>query len=480
MNSRSVRRTKIVTTLGPATDTPAVLRALVAAGADVMRINFSHGTAQDHELRIERVREAAAGLGRDIGVLADLQGPKIRIESFANGPVTLVEGAPFALDIALGKLAGDVNVVGCAYESLPRDVVPGDTLLLNDGAIAILVEKISGTRIDCVVTQGGVLSNRKGINKLGGGLSAAALTAEDKANIIHAVRWDCDFIAVSFPRTAADMHEARRLVAEAGGTALLVAKIERAEALVNLQEIIEASDAVMVARGDLGVEIGDAELPGWQKKIITASREANKMVITATQMMESMITNPIPTRAEVLDVANAVMDGTDAVMLSAETASGKYPVKVVETMVRVVLGAEAHPVPDLAAGLSDSHFQRIDEAVAMATAWTARRMHAAAIIALTESGSSAMMMSRVERYTPIYALTRHDRTRRRMALCRGVYPVLFDPSSLESITSVREAVEALVQRGLLKDGDRVLLTKGDFTGPGGTNGMKIVTVGQLP
>lgn len=480
MSTRSTRRTKIVTTLGPATDAPAVLRSLVAAGADVMRINFSHGTAADHERRIERVREAAAGLGRDIGVLADLQGPKIRIESFANGPITLVEGAPFALDIALGKLAGDETVVGCAYESLPRDVVPGDTLLLNDGALAIQVEKISGTRIDCVVTQGGVLSNRKGINKLGGGLSADALTAEDKANIIHAVRWDCDFIAVSFPRNAADMHEARRLVTEAGGTALLVAKIERAEALINLKEIIEASDAVMVARGDLGVEIGDAELPAWQKKIITASREANKMVITATQMMESMITNPIPTRAEVLDVANAVMDGTDAVMLSAETASGKYPVKVVETMVRVVLGAEAYPVPDLSVGFSDSHFQRIDEAVAMATAWTARRMHATAIIALTESGSSAMMMSRVERYTPIYALTRHERTRRRMALCRGVYPVVFDPSSLESITSVREAVEALSKRGIVKDGDRVLITKGDFGGPGGTNAMKIVTVGQLP
>ena len=475
MSNRMIRRTKIVTTLGPATDAPQVLRALVAAGADVMRINFSHGSAADHERRIERVREAAAGLGRDIDVLADLQGPKIRIESFAEGPVTLVEDAPFALDIALGKLAGDVTVVGCAYESLPRDVVPGDTLLLNDGAIAMRVEKISGTRIDCVVTQGGILSNRKGINKLGGGLSAAALTDEDKANILHAVRWDCDFIAVSFPRTADDMHEARRLVKEAGGTALLVAKIERAEALTNLKDIIEASDAVMVARGDLGVEIGDAELPGWQKKIITASREANKMVITATQMMESMITNPIPTRAEVLDVANAVMDGTDAVMLSAETATGKYPVKVVETMVRVVLGAEAHPVPDLAAQ-NDSHFQRIDEAVAMATAWTARRMHAAAIIALTESGNSALMMSRVERYIPIYALTRHDRTRRRMALCRGVYPILFDPSALESMISEREAIEALMQRELLKDGDRVLMTKGDFTGPGGTNGMKIIVV----
>ena len=273
-----VRRTKIVATLGPATDAPGVLRALVAAGADVMRINFSHGTAEDHARRIWLVREAAAQLGRDVGILADLQGPKIRIESFANGPVTLKEGAPFALDIALGKLAGDETVVGCAYERLPHDVFPGDTLLLNDGAIAMRVEKITGSRIDCVVTQGGVLSNRKGINKLGGGLSAAALTEEDKINIRHAANWDADFIAVSFPRSAADMHEARRLVKEAGGSAHLIAKIERAEALTNLTQIVEASDGVMVARGDLGVEIGDAELPGWQKKIITAGREGNRVI----------------------------------------------------------------------------------------------------------------------------------------------------------------------------------------------------------
>jgi len=475
--SPSQRRTKIVTTLGPATDAPGVLHALVAAGADVMRINFSHGSADDHARRIWLVREAAAKLGRDVGILADLQGPKIRVESFAKGPVELREGAPFALDTALGKQDGDETVVGCAYTRLPHDVFAGDTLLLNDGAIAMRVEKVAGTRIDCVVTQGGILSNRKGINKLGGGLSAAALTDEDKANIKHAASWDVDFIAVSFPRSAADMHEARNLVREAGGQAQLIAKIERAEALTNLEQIVAASDGVMVARGDLGVEIGDAELPGWQKKIIAAGREGNKMVITATQMMESMISNPIPTRAEVLDVANAVMDGTDAVMLSAETASGKYPVKVVETMIRVVLGAESHPMPDI--NLGDSHFKKIDEAVAMATAWTARRMHAQAILSMTESGSSALMMSRVERYIPIYALTRHDRTRRRMALCRGVFPVLFDPSSLDSLVAVREAVEAIKQRGLVKDGDRVLITKGDFTGPGGTNAMKIVTVGML-
>ncbi|CAF2064782.1 unnamed protein product [Rotaria magnacalcarata] len=473
----SVRRTKIVTTLGPATDSDGVLLALVRAGADVVRINFSHGTPEDHAKRIQLVRQAAASIGRDVGVLADLQGPKIRVESFKNGPVELKEGASFTLDTSLAKDAGDINQVGCAYKSLPDDVAENDILLLNDGAIAMQVKNVHGTRIECVVTQGGILSNRKGINKQGGGLSAAALTDEDRRNIRYAAEWGADFLAVSFPRSAADMHEARRLLTEAGGYAQLVAKIERAEALTHLEEIVAASDAVMVARGDLGVEIGDAELPGWQKRIIAAAREGGKMVITATQMMESMITSPIPTRAEVMDVANAVMDGSDAVMLSAETASGKYPVKVVEAMARVIIGAEAHPMPDITNALSDSHFNRIDEAVAMATAWTARRMHAQALIALTESGATALMMSRVERYAPIYALTRHERTRRAMTLCRGVIPVAFDPSLYDYNQVIERAMECLTERGFVKSGDRVLLTKGDYSGAGGgTNTLKIMTV----
>lgn len=475
-----MKRTKIVATLGPATDAPLVLPALVAAGADVFRLNFSHGNHEDQARRARLAREAALRLNRDVAILADLQGPKIRIESFANGPIELKEGAPFTLDTALGAAAGDQTVVGCAYSDLPRDVVPGDTLLLNDGAIALRVEKVEGTRIHTQVLVGGPLSNRKGINRLGGGLSAAALTDKDRADLRAAVALDVDFIAISFPRSAADMHEARNLVTEAGGVAKLVAKIERAEALTALEEIIQASDAVMVARGDLGVEIGDAELPGWQKKIITLARERNKMVITATQMMESMINSPIPTRAEVLDVANAVMDGSDAVMLSAETASGKYPVKVVEAMVRVILGAEKslRDRVDRFRRPLDAHFARTDEAIAMATTWTAQNMHAQAIIALTESGSTALMMSRTETEIPIYALTQHERTRRRMCLCRGVYPIEFTHSGLDSSKPVREAVDCLKQRQLIKDGDRVLATKGDFNSPGGTNTMKIVIVGE--
>jgi pyruvate kinase len=473
------RRTKIVATLGPATSDARVLKRLLAAGVDVVRLNFSHGKAEDHYKRAEAVRKVAAELGRDVGVLVDLQGPKIRIESFANGPVELVEGANFFLDTALAAKAGDVNGVGCAYESLPRDVKSGDILLLNDGAITLEVRKVEGTRITTGVVLGGILSDRKGINKQGGGLSAAALTDKDRADIKHACALNADFLAVSFPRTAADMHEARQLVRDAGGHAALCAKIERAEALRDLEAIIGASDVVMVARGDLGVEIGDAELPGWQKRIISMSREQNRLVITATQMMESMITSPIPTRAEVLDVANAVMDGTDAVMLSAETASGKYPVKVVEAMARVCVGAESTAPPMRSLERIATHFARMDECIAMATTWTARHMHADAIVALTESGSIALMISRTVAQIPIYAMTRHERTRRRMALCRGVFPIAFTPSSLDAQKPSEEALALLREKGILQPGARIMLTKGDFTGQaGGTNTMKVLTVPQ--
>lgn len=477
-----MRRTKIVATLGPSTDSPVALRRALGAGVDVVRLNFSHGRAVDHSTRAAAVREHALVLGRDIGVLCDLQGPKIRTESFAQGSVELVEGQVFVLDTAMDPGAGNIHGVGCAYKELPRDVSAGDTLLLNDGALVLGVMSVDGTRIVTTVQVGGVLSNRKGINRQGGGLSAAALTDKDREDIVHAVALDADFIAVSFPRDAADMDEARRLVRSAGGHAQLIAKIERAEALHNLDELISASDGVMVARGDLGVEIGDAELPGWQKRIISAAREKNRMVITATQMMESMITSPIPTRAEVLDVANAVMDGTDAVMLSAETASGKFPVKVVEAMSRVCIGAETsfYLRPERFRRRLGGHFERTDEAIAMATTWTADQMHAKAIISLTESGSTALLMSRTDTEIPIYALTQHERTRRRMTLCRGVYPIAFTPSRLDTLAPVRESISCLVERGVLANGDRVLLTKGDFTGPGGTNALKIVTVGELP
>jgi pyruvate kinase len=470
------RRTKIVATLGPATDDPAVLRRVLLAGVDVVRLNYSHGKSADHDRRTRQVRVAADELGLDIGVLADLQGPKIRVENFRDGAVELIENQSFVLDTAMDPDAGDIHAVACGYPDLPRDVKAGDVLVLNDGAITLRVEQVEGTRVVTRVVLGGVLSNRKGINKQGGGLSAAALTDKDRADLLHAVSVGADFIAVSFPRSAADMYEARTLLNAAGGHAALVAKIERAEALPVLDEIIAASDVVMVARGDLGVEIGDAELPGWQKRIIAQSREMNRMVITATQMMESMIANPTPTRAEVLDVANAVMDGTDAVMLSAETATGRWPVKVVEAVARVCIGAEAAPTRERSDVGMDMHFERTDEAIAMATAWTARHMHAQAIVALTESGSTALMMSRAETQIPIFALTPQERTRRRMAMCRGVFPVPFHPTQHDAVAHVNEAIACLRARQAVHPGDRVLVTRGDFTGPGGTNSMKIVSI----
>ena len=471
------RRTKIVATIGPATDHEGGLDALIAAGVDVVRINFSHATHDLHRERVAAVRAAAAKAQRNVAILADLQGPKIRIEGFVDGQVQLIEGANFSLDTSLDAKAGDSERVGISYPQLLTDVSAGDTLLLNDGAIRLQVSAVEAPCVHCTVMTGGVLSDRKGINRLGGGLSAEALTDKDRADVVLAAELGVDFVAVSFPRSADDIHAARSLCDKAGLKAGLIAKIERAEALEAMSEIVRASDGVMVARGDLGVEIGDAELPGVQKQLIAMARDLNRVVITATQMMESMINSPIPTRAEVLDVANAVMDGTDAVMLSAETAAGQYPVKAVEAMHRVCVGAEKQQVTARASANADEHFTQTDEAIAMATMYTAQHMHANAILALTESGATALLMSRQDTRIPIYAMTRWDATLRKMCLCRGVNPIPFDPDHLESSTKpVQDAVACLQSRELIKPGDRLLATKGDFDGPGGTNTMKIVHV----
>ncbi len=472
------RRTKIVATLGPATDRPGVLKKLVAAGVDVVRLNFSHGTVDDHRARAQAVRAAAHAAGRDIGILIDLPGPKIRIDSFVDGEIVLQDGDPFILDPTCDPEGGTPERVGTAYKDLPRDVQAGDYLLLNDGLIRLQVERVEGTQVHCRVEQGGKLSNRKGLNKHGGGLSAPALTERDRELIVHAMDIGCDFLAVSFPKTGADMQQARELALAAGGQPAMVAKIERSEAVENLADVLEASDVVMVARGDLAVEIGEPALPGVQKEIIQAAREANRVVITATQMMESMIHNPIPTRAEVLDVANAVMDGTDAVMLSAESAAGDFPVQAVTAMGRICEGAEGHSPPRRSMRRLKSHFERIDEAVAMAAVYAARHTEARATLALTESGMTAIWMSRMDTSIPVYAMTKHETTRRRMALVRGVYPVEFTPTAMDGITASNEAIVVLAMKGLLHNGDRVIVTKGDFTGPGGTNSMKILTVGE--
>ncbi|HZX24101.1 MAG TPA: pyruvate kinase [Woeseiaceae bacterium] len=473
-----MRRTKIVATLGPATEKPDVLAEIIRAGLDVARLNFSHGSADEMRERAAGLRRVAAAEGRYVALLGDLQGPKIRIRRFQNGSEQLARGASFFLDPDLDADAGTDAGVGIAYEGLATDVEPGDMLLLSDGQIELEVTGIEGNRVHTRVVIGGVLSDHKGINLRGGGLSAPALTDKDREDILLAAELDFDYLAVSFVRTAADIEEARRLFREAGGEGLMVAKIERAEAVAEIDSIIEASDVVMVARGDLGVEMGFAELTGLQKRIISRTRQRNRIAITATQMMESMISSAMPTRAEVSDVANAVIDGTDAVMLSAESAVGQYPVEAVRAMAEVCVGAEKYGT----AGARrrervDDTFRYVDEAIAMAVMFTANHLAVKAIIALTESGSTARWMSRVRSDIPIYAFTRHERTRRRVVLYRGVYPVSFDITHTDAQSVYREVFDLMLGRGLVEEGDLVIFTKGDMTGvQGGTNAMKILRV----
>lgn len=457
-----------------------MLDKIIEAGVDVVRINFSHGSPEEHIERAERVRNRARAHGRQVGVLCDLQGPKIRIDKFKEGKIDLAEGDTFTLDAECPSDAGDQQRVGIAYKQLPDDVSRGDTLLLDDGRLVLWVDQVEGPRIICRVVVGGTLSDRKGINRQGGGLSAPALTEKDREDIKTAAKMEADYLAVSFPRTAEDISEARKLFEAAGGKGGIVAKIERAEALDAVDEIIAASDVIMIARGDLGVEIGDAALPPVQKMLIRRAREMNRAVITATQMMESMIENQIPTRAEVFDVANAVLDGTDAVMLSAETATGKFPDKAIGAMHRICLEAEKQRVAMVSDHRIHSEFTYIDEAIAMAAMYSANHLKVKAIAALTESGSTTLWMSRISSGIPIYAMTRHVETRRKVTLYRGVYPVSFDVTATDHAELNREAIDELRRRGAVRDGDLVIITKGDLMGiHGGTNAMKIVKVGEM-
>jgi pyruvate kinase len=471
------RRTKIVATLGPATDEPVVLERLITAGCDVVRINFSHGDAETHARRIKMVRAAARELDTDVAVLADLAGPKIRIDRFREGSVALEAGQAFTLYARKNPPAGDEHGVGVAYLGLVDDVKPGSELLLDDGLMAMRVEGVEGDAIHCTVLTPGRLSDRKGLNLRGGGLSVPGISEADARDIERAAEWQVDYLAVSFPRGPEDMHRARELMEAAGGHAALVSKIERAEAIENLEALIEASDAVLVARGDLGVEIGDAELPGLQKRIIAASLAANRPVITATQMMQSMVESPVPTRAEVLDVANAVIDGTDAVMLSAETAVGRHPVTVIEAMRRICRGAERHVDTHLPMGRLNVQAERIDQAVAMASMVAVHNLPVKAIIALTESGSTAQWLSRVRSPVPIIALSPNRFSLRKMRLFQHVRPLLFVPQDMPTPKLARSAIDQVKRAGLVETGDRVLMTLGDEQGVmGGTNTMKILTV----
>ncbi|MEJ2106518.1 MAG: pyruvate kinase [Acidiferrobacteraceae bacterium] len=475
-----LRRTKIVATLGPATDDPKVLDKLIEASVDVVRLNFSHGTSDMHRQRADAARERAAAHGRQIGVMADLQGPKIRVGKFKKGKVSLKEGDTFVLDASYSLDDGTSERVGVTYAPLAQDVDRGNTLLLDDGRIVLWVEQVEGPQVICRVTVGGELSDNKGINRQGGGLSASALTDKDKEDIKTAADIEADYVAVSFCRSADDINEARELLRAAGGHGGIVAKIERAEAVDNFEEIVRVADVIMVARGDLGVELGDAALPPIQKRLIKIARDMNRVVITATQMMESMIENAIPTRAEVSDVANAVIDGTDAVMLSAETAAGKHPIAAVSAMDRVCKVAEQTREVTRSEHRLDIKFGRIDEAIAMASMYSANHLPVRAIASLTESGSTALWMSRISSGVPIYAMTPHVSTRRKVTLYRGVYPVNFVNPSDNPEEVLNEAVDELRRRSAVRDGDIVILTIGEpLAKPGGTNTMKIVRVGEL-
>ncbi|MEL7897780.1 pyruvate kinase [Vreelandella neptunia] len=478
-----IRRTKIVATLGPASDREGVLEGMLRAGVDVVRLNFSHGSADDHRRRLVEVREISQRLGRSVAVLADLQGPKIRIARFKDDAVVLGEGQPFVLDMLLDSNAGDITRVGCDYKTLADDVIVGDRLLLDDGRLVLEVSAIEGQEIHTRVVVGGKLSNNKGINKEGGGLSAAALTEKDKRDIKTAVEIGVDYLAVSFPRSAADMQEARKLLGEEGKEIGLVAKIERAEAVADdeiLDGIIKASEAVMVARGDLGVEIGDAQLIGVQKRMIKRARSLNRAVITATQMMETMISAPLPTRAEVFDVANAVLDGTDAVMLSAETAAGDFPVETVKAMDRLCLGAERERSAQESGHRIHQDFLQVDETVALSAMYAANHLAGVTAIAcMTSSGFTALIASRIHSGLPIIGLAQSEISQRRMALYRGVVSLAFDTTSMKAEELNDKAIELLVSKGIVSQNDHVILTRGNhMNAHGGTNTMKILAVNQ--
>ena len=473
------RATKIVATLGPASSDPVLLEKMIRAGVNVVRLNFSHGKAQDHINLAAVVREVAQRAGREVAIMADLQGPKIRVGKFAEGKVMLVPGEKFILDASRTE-PGDIKGVGLDYKELPRDVKARDLLLLNDGLIVLVVDAVRGEEVHTTVKLGGELSNNKGINKQGGGLTAPALTAKDMEDIKTAMSFQADYVAVSFPKNATDMEMARQLCNVAAAPYKhkpgLIAKIERAEAIPKLEEILKVSDGIMVARGDLAVEVGNAAVPALQKRMIKMARAADKVVITATQMMESMILNPVPTRAEVSDVANAVLDGTDAVMLSAETAAGKYPLETVEEMAKICEEAEKAEYKEIDGDFTGKTFTRIDQSIAIGALFTAYHLGAKAIVALTDSGSTPLWMSRHDIRMPIYALTPRLSTQRKMALYRNVQPLLMDQSA-DRDTALEQAEGHLLRRSIVQSGDVYAITCGEPMGaPGGTNMLKVCRV----
>ncbi|CAB5494868.1 pyruvate kinase [Bathymodiolus thermophilus thioautotrophic gill symbiont] len=478
-----LRRTKILATLGPATDKPGVLESVLAAGANVVRINFSHGSEEEHLARVKAVRNWAHVNNTYVGILMDLQGPKIRIASFKDGiKITLNVGDKFALDADMDNTSGNQDAVGIAYKTLPQEVKEGNVLLLDDGKIVLEVTNINGNKINTVVTQGGILSDKKGLNLRGGGLSADALTEKDKKDIVTAAKAKADYVALSFPVSGDDVRLTKKLLKAAGSDAGVISKIERAESLVEevINDIIQESAGIMVARGDLGVEIGDPQLPAQQKRLIKLARSNDRIVITATQMLESMIHSPIPTRAEVFDVANAVLDGTDAVMLSAETAAGDYPENAVRTMHDVCVETEKSPTAKVSHHRLHECFDHIDETIAMSSMYAANHLGVKVVVALTDSGKTPLWMSRMSSNISIYAMSDSVATLRKTTLYRGVYPCGIDKMNDAEWEKVNgRVVSILEEKNIVEEGDMIILTKGMHVNQsGGTNLMKILRVGD--
>ncbi len=481
MKIKNNRRTKIVATIGPRSETADMISRLIKAGVDVFRLNFSHGDPRQHCKVARIIRKHAAIEGRYVGILADLQGPKIRIGDFENGAVELKAGDKFSLNICEEERKGNLRGVGIRYNDLAKHVNLNDTLLLDDGRIRLQVDGIQEKEVDCTVLVGGNLSSRKGINRLGGGLAAAALTDKDISDIDYFDSIRPDFVAVSFVGSASDVIRAKELLKRINLTPSIIAKIERAEVVSDtdlLNSILQSTDGVMVARGDLGVEVGDAQLIGIQKDIISRARKMNRLVITATQMMESMINNALPTRAEVFDVANAVLDGTDAVMLSAETAVGSYPVEVVKAMSEAAIGAEKHPVATTSRYRLNKHFDDAQETIAMSAIYAANHFDSVRGIAcLTESGTTPLLMSRLSSGRPIFSLSEHPSTLQKLSLCRGVVPLYFESAAFDRDEIETRALEFLRDEGLIKKGDSIILTQGSLMGiRGSTNIIKILKV----
>ncbi len=479
----NLRRTKIVVTLGPSTDVPLVLREVVEV-ADAVRLNMSHGHFEAHAERVDQVRKIAQEIGKDIAIFADLQGPKIRIGCFeTNDGIVLHEGDSFCLDRECDPNQGNQERVWFDYAGLIHDLADRSEieLLLDDGKIRLSVEKKSTSAFYCRVVSGGALTNRKGLSVMGGGISAPMLTPKDRVDLDQACQLDIDMIALSFPASGDDILKARELIDAHDPSIGIISKIERKEAVDNLEDIIHHSDVVMVARGDLALEVGEEEVPVLQKYIIKQGRLKATPVIVATQMMESMISSATPTRAEVSDVANAVLDGADCVMLSAETATGKHPVQVIHKVASICKRIEKHSLTQKSQYQDKLTYHSIDESIANAAMHLANRMQVTAIIALTEHGRTPRIMSRVRTGIPIYALSRRLRSRSKMSLMKDVYPI---PFAIDGIKTSRELVTKIVDffldEGVFKQEDCFLMTHGDdLTGSRVTSTLKICRVADV-